>query len=234
MLLLDSVYMLLGKPYGSHQNVYAIDIERSNELVLIDTGLDDADLRMIERNIESFGLSGRTIKDIFITHCHFDHAGNAEKFRKKGARIHIGSEDAEPVLSGNDRAIGFAYGIAFPKVGSVETVSDEEVFEFDGMMITALHTPGHSRGFMCYELKTGDKTILFSGDFLQFDMEGDPIPGVKVDPLYDYDDYLASAYKMSGKEYDAILPGHFMPVLTRGGKTGALLRELLVRRELYK
>ena len=162
MLLLDSVYMLLGKPYGSHQNVYAIDFERSNELVLIDTGLDDADLRMIERNIESFGLSGRTIKDIFITHCHFDHAGNAEKFRKKGARIHIGSEDAEPILSGNDRAIGFAYGIAFPKVGSVETVSDEEVFEFDGMTVTALHTPGHSRGFMCYELKTGDKTILFS------------------------------------------------------------------------
>ena len=74
------------------------------------------------------------------------------------------------------------------------------------MTFTALHTPGHTRGSVCFLLKVeGEAPLLFSGDHLfkgsigRFDLPGgsyDELMGSMADKILPLDDALN------------VLPGH--------------------------
>lgn len=63
-----------------------------------------------------WGLEKRRISDVFLTHAHFDHAGNAFWFEKNGARIWAGEADAASIENGDEHTIAFAYGKNFQSV----------------------------------------------------------------------------------------------------------------------
>ena len=87
-----------------------------------------------------------------------------------------------------------------------------ESFTFGDLTIEAIHTPGHSLGSMCYLMKRGDRTGLFSGDVV--------VHSGKLMFLNCYGsvmaDMRASMPKLGGLGVDELYPGHGCFVLEEG------------------
>jgi glyoxylase-like metal-dependent hydrolase (beta-lactamase superfamily II) len=88
----------------------------------------------------------------------------------------------------------------------IESIDDGQRISGAGMTFTALHTPGHTRGSVCFRLDVeGERPILFSGDHLfkgsigRFDLPGgsyDELMASMADKILPLDDAIA------------VLPGH--------------------------
>ncbi|MCI9324962.1 MAG: MBL fold metallo-hydrolase [Lachnospiraceae bacterium] len=235
MQILPDIYLLSGYAFGLHQNVYGIDIPDKKQLILIDCGLDKTDRHMIKRSKALWNLEDRKTAAVFITHSHFDHAGNAAGFEAGGSRIYAG-KDSESLLSGDEHTIDFAYGKPFPVCRRVHTLYDKDRITLGANCeIICHHTPGHTPGSMCYELNYTGMKIIFTGDFIQAGESVNAVRlGIKVDIGYNYVDYLDSMRKMMCLNADAVLPGHYYPWLSNGKRMFQLgYRELLVNREHY-
>ena len=236
-MIFPDIYLLSGFPFQIHQNVYGIDFPEENRMVLIDTGLDETDRTQIQETMKTWGLEKRKISDVFLTHAHFDHAGNAFWFEKAGAHVWAGEADADSIEKGDVHTIFFAYGKPFPTCQKVRRLKDsEKILLSDSCKLNCIHTPGHTKGSMCYEFVGKGKRILFTGDFLQAGEEdGSVRMGIRVDPGYSFKEYLSSVKRMMNVESKAVLPGHFRPYLKPAfGLMQAAYRELLVNREKYK
>lgn len=237
MYLLENVLLLSGYPYGLHQNVYGIVLPEAKEVVLIDCGLDAADLAVTEETLRRWKLSDYAIRKVFITHSHFDHCGNAALLEKKGSCIYAGEKEVQSLLTGDEHTLAFCYDREFPVCESVMPVADGQVFALgEGVSLTAYETPGHSAGSICYVLHMNGENILFAGDFVQPGVNpGEVRLGIKVDPAYDYEKYVASVRKMMQVPVDFVFCGHYGPDL--GGSRFYMnhaYRELLVNRSEYQ
>lgn len=150
-----SEHFVIG-PVGT--NVYAVYDEALREAVIIDPADRGAD---IYEAIENAGLS---VAGILLTHGHFDHISGVNELRSKsGCRVYA-SEAERELLS--DPKLNESAGMGRQSV-SVEAdveLKDGEKIELGGMEFTAIATPGHTIGGMCYYLET-DK-ILYCGDTL--------------------------------------------------------------------
>ena len=236
-MIFPDIYLLSGFPFQIHQNVYGIDFPEENRMVLIDTGLDETDRIQIWETMKTWGLEKRKISDVFLTHAHFDHAGNAFWFEKAGAHVWAGEADADSIEKGDVHTIFFAYGKTFPTCQKVRRLKDgEKILLNDSCKLNCFYTPGHTKGSMCYEFVGKGKKILFTGDFLQAGEEdGSVRMGIRVDPGYSFKEYLSSVKRMMNVESKAVLPGHFRPYLKPAFELmQAAYRELLVNREKYK
>jgi glyoxylase-like metal-dependent hydrolase (beta-lactamase superfamily II) len=143
--------------------------EKTSEGFLVDPG---SDAEKIGRKAAEKGVK---IRAILLTHGHFDHALSAEYFQKKGAKVYIHRADAYKLTEKND--IGRFFGVKYsPFFADCFFETEEETLEICGMKIKVIHTPGHSKGGVCYYFE--DEKLIFSGDTLFFgdigrtDLEG--------------------------------------------------------------
>ena len=143
-----------------HSNSYVIT--EGEAAVMIDCG---APLPSLDKRIAELG---KKLKAILLTHGHCDHisalvhyaelCGNSEVC----AVIH--PADA-PALSDPDFGLNSKYGRFYPFTGykgKTVTVQDGDNLSFGNINISVIHTPGHTKGSVCYLI--GDR--LFSGDTL--------------------------------------------------------------------
>lgn len=236
MKILPDIYLLSGFAWQRHQNVYGIDFPQEKQLVLVDCGLDENDLAVINQAKSLWQLLDRQVSHVFVTHAHFDHAGNASWFEEHGARI-LAGKDGKSLLSGDEHTIDFAYQKVFPVCDTVTILRDEEIVELpSGYRMICHETPGHTQGSVCYELCCRQKSVWFTGDFVQVGEQLDQARlGIKVDSSYSYDQYLLSMKKMKDVKSDVVLPGHYGPYLKKGsGLFQAAYRELLAGRDRYR
>lgn len=236
MKILPDIYLLSGFAWQRHQNVYGIDFPQEKRLVLVDCGLDEEDLAVMDRARELWRLTDRQVSHVFVTHAHFDHAGNASWFEAQGARI-LAGKDGKSLVSGDEHTIDYAYQRHFPVCRNVTILSDGECVRLDSDRYIICHeTPGHTEGSVCFELCCGQRRVWFTGDFVQTDEKPDRARlGIKVDSGYSYEQYLISMGRMKNVESDAVLPGHYAPYLKSGsGLFQAAYRELLTGRDQYR
>ena len=75
-----------------HANCYLIG--QNENYILVDTEMPGYSGRLISE-MEKEGVTGESLKLIFLTHGHVDHVGNAQALREHfGVKIAIGREDA--------------------------------------------------------------------------------------------------------------------------------------------
>ncbi len=177
-----------------------------NDVVLIDTGMGYASIKDVIRRITRLPVR------VLLTHTHWDHIGGAWEFQK----IHVYDDAVEknrlkngfdstkiPELQNMDM---FEYPFlpkkyAVPEVVA-KTVLDKECVVCDPWQLTVWHTPGHTKGSVCYYEST--KGLLFSGDTVY--------PG----PLYAFEhesnvSQYASSMRYLLKHIDivtSVFPGH--------------------------
>ena len=144
---------------GAYQvNAYLLCPEGSRDAVLIDPGDDIAKLK------KAIAESGRMLKGILLTHGHFDHMLSAQPLSAiTGAPVYVHPLDEELLLDAGKASYNADVCYQpFP----VEFEADhlEESIEIAGMKFEVLHTPGHTKGSVCfYDAENG---VLFSGDTL--------------------------------------------------------------------
>jgi metallo-beta-lactamase class B len=105
---------------------------------------------MIAESIRKLGFKPEDIKIIINGHAHSDHAGAFAYLKKvSGAQVAIMREDVQAIEDGGKD--DFHYGhdwkiMGFPPVKVDRVLRDGDTIRLDEVLLTALHTPGRTRG----------------------------------------------------------------------------------------
>ncbi len=139
-------------------NCYFITNKETNETIIIDPADNSEDIisLLLKDNLIPVG--------ILLTHGHFDHIMAAFSLKQK-YNIKIYSSEAERDLLENEE-LNCSYSFLRTSIKLTPDIllKDNQEFELAGLNIKAIHTPGHTKGSMCYYF-INDK-IIITGDTL--------------------------------------------------------------------
>ena len=109
---------------------------------------------------------------VLLTHGHIDHIWSAQKVADTyGCPAFIHPEDramlTDPIKGFGPRLAQFAVGTLFAEPRQViELDRDGDKVELAGMTVVVDHTPGHTRGSVCFRVTGGLERMTFTGDTL--------------------------------------------------------------------
>ena len=212
MKLTEHIYKTSGVEYGTNSNTYVIDC--GEYLVFLDGGFDEIQWSRIRENIRRWGLEGKPVTHAFITHGHFDHAGNISKLNEMGAAVIAADPDAGKIENGHPE-MEQLFGRPWVLGRVDERPADGRVYSFDNnITVTAIAAPGHSEGSFAYVVEDGGVRALCTGDM--FFVKPFP-PEDKVETELAYMggwDFSLEAFRktlqhMGTLHCNLLLPGHY-------------------------
>lgn len=139
-------------------NCYIVADPETNEAVVIDPSWDGA---LIAKTAAEHGWQ---IKDIWLTHAHFDHIGGIVDLvtaLPEEPPVYLHPDDYELWQAGGG---GTSFGIQIDPGPEPLPLKDGQLLKVGSYIFETRHTPGHRPGhcvFYCAETAT-----LFSGDLL--------------------------------------------------------------------
>ena len=187
-------------------------IKTSGGFILMNTCMPGSG-PMIEASIKKLGFKPEDVKLLLVGHAHTDHAGgHAYIKRVTGAEVAI--LDAEQPLLESGGKTDFFYG-AYPEflyepVKADRVFKDGEKITLGDVTLTALDTPGHSKGSTTYTMDVVDGGKTYKVVF----PDGSGVnPGyrVAVNPSYPG---IADDYRRTFK-----ILGHLKPDISLGSHT---------------
>ncbi len=112
--------------------------------------------------------NGATLKGILLTHGHFDHTVSVDTLRKSlGVPLYIHENDAEMLTNGQINGFFDFYGKECVHSPAEKLLCGGDVLTLGSESVTVFHTPGHSKGSVCFIAKNGDgKDFFVTGDTL--------------------------------------------------------------------
>lgn len=157
--------------------------------------------------------------DVFFTHAHFDHLGNAANLYNMGCHLLMGQREyvfyqeapwvAQKAHSRKDGVPDRLRASLDTNKGSpgsafvVKTLEEGQVLCYGGYKLECVSTPGHTPGHLC--LYDREKKLMFTGDTVLFDIT----PNITYMEGYDtLADYLCSLEKLEKYEVELALPAH--------------------------
>jgi glyoxylase-like metal-dependent hydrolase (beta-lactamase superfamily II) len=227
MKLNDHLYLVGGGDFGFNlsgrldANSYILDTGEG--LWMIDAGFDGGE--QVVSNIRAEGLDPRQITRLFVTHYHADHAGALAFMRKAlspDLKIAISGEVAEQVREADEEDNGLRWAKSFgfypsefdlePCDVDIELTGDQR-FQAGPFTLTAIDTPGHCRGHICFLVTGGaEGGYLFSGDHVFW---GGKIILQNVGDS-NLQQYAASMNALLDYDFTALLPGHLSFSMANG------------------
>ena len=157
------------------ENTYIVWDEATMEAAIVDCG---ALFPQEEERIEAF-ISDNNLKVKYIlnTHLHLDHCfGNAWAAERYGI-LPMAHEDDETLLARigeQARMFGLPFEVKTEKLGGY--LKDGDVLTLGEHEIKVIHTPGHSRGGLCFYIPSAGWLVsgdsLFEGSIGRTDLEG--------------------------------------------------------------
>lgn len=174
--------------------------DQTKECLIVDPGCQTkSEQDRLVKFIESNNL--KPVK-LICTHGHFDHVmGNAFVTQQWNVRTYIHPQDKGQLERAQQYCQMFGYSIDQPPLDTIDIVEGEPIC-FGESKLDVIHTPGHTRGGVCfYSLEdkfiiTGDS--LFAGSIGRTDLPGG-----------DYDALMESLLKKICVLGDLkVLPGH--------------------------
>ena len=158
-------------PYYTHPSRYAIDpfriadglyyvgdkkvcghlIETADGLILLDSGFYHT-THLLTESIRKLGFDPADVRWILHTHEHFDHFGAADEFRTMyGTKLAISAVGAQSLREHPERALLDWSNSEFQELPTFDyELQDGEIFEFGGVKIRCVLTPGHALGVMSF------------------------------------------------------------------------------------
>lgn len=143
------------------QNCALVWDDETNQAAVIDPGGD------IPRILGAITQMKLTIKDIFLTHGHFDHAGGAAELAKTLGVSVTGPGIEDKFLLDSLDHDGIAYGVPGQNCQPARWLMHGETIKMGGVAFNVRHCPGHTPGHMVFlspALKFGFVgDVLFNG-----------------------------------------------------------------------
>ncbi len=222
-------------------NSYLIE----NPLTLVDGGLNTADAwKALQGQVHALGYKPEQIRRVLISHGHPDHFGLAEKVRTlAGAEVFVGEIESDKLTQnmqeraqqsgslymeylrrlgiGDEtltvmRMMGEMNQSIAPTVKKVSTLKEGDRIAFDNFELDVLHTPGHTRGIICYY--EPERKFLFSSDHLLQETSPNPVIELGPEGEADYTNkfkslitYYRQIRRVGDMELSCVLPGHGLP-----------------------
>jgi len=143
------------------ENTYII-YDETKEAVIIDAGChSQSDIDEVTKFVSKENL---IIKYFLITHGHIDHIIGIQPLKeiyKTDCLAHIN----ELKLIATSISHALMFGIVIKEVPVIDkTFKDGDKITFGNLCIEVIHTPGHSKGGVCFFLR--EQKILITGDTL--------------------------------------------------------------------
>lgn len=184
-------------PVGPLQTNCYIVYSQDGTAAIVDPG-DDGD--RIIRTVRSRNLS---VKQIWLTHGHFDHISAVSELKRAFECQIVACEQEQAVLQDANLNLSAHFAGMPISVQADILLQDGNTFSFGDTTVTMLHTPGHTAGSCCYFIGG----LLFSGDTLFQLSVG------RVDfPTGDGKILLQSLQRLAQlTENCTVLPGHGAP-----------------------
>ncbi len=153
--------------------------------ILLDTGFADTVPHLLEGIVE-LGFKAADIKLILSSHAHIDHVGgHAELKRLTGAQVVASAGDKVLLESGGktdtDPSLRVALGFEAVKVD--RTIPDRGAVSLGGVTLTAVLTPGHTRGATTWTMSTVEDGKTYAVVFFS-SMSVTPGLRLKLKPTY--------------------------------------------------
>ena len=212
MKLTEHIYKTSGVEFRTNSNTFLVDC--GDRLLMFDSGFDGVQWDCIRACIKRWGLGGKPVTHAFITHGHYDHAGNISRLNEIGAQVIAADPDAEKIENGYPE-MEQLFGRPWV-TGKVDLrVQDGQQFIFgNGVTVTAQAAPGHSEGSFAYVIETDGVRALCTGDMF-YTRPLPPKDDVEIELAYmggwDFsaDSFADTLKKMSSLDCDLLLPGHY-------------------------
>ncbi|HEX2060851.1 MAG TPA: subclass B3 metallo-beta-lactamase [Thermoanaerobaculia bacterium] len=177
-------------------------------LILLDVPMD-SNAPLILRNIEKLGFDPKKVRILLGSHAHLDHIGGfAEVKQRTGAKVYLSAPDAELAARGGKGDFAFGDTLAYPPVTADAIVRDGDVIRVGKTAMTAMLTPGHTRGCTTWRTtvvengKPLDVVFLCSVTAPGYKLvDNEKYPGI-------FDDYRATFAKLRRLDPDIFLANH--------------------------
>lgn len=140
-----------GLYYVGDKQVCVHLIETKEGLILLDSGFFHTN-HLLTESIRKLGFDPADVRWILHTHEHFDHFGAAEEFRNLyGTKLAISAVGAQSLREHPERALMDWSDSPYEAIPTFDyELQDGEVFEFGGVKIRCVLTPGHALGVMSF------------------------------------------------------------------------------------
>ncbi len=143
------------------ENTYIL-YDHTGEAIIIDPGCyTQSDIDEVNWFVDSNQL---VVKQLILTHGHIDHILGIESLKELYQVNCFVHPDDLPLIEISPKH-GLMFGISLEKAPRIDGFLKEgDSISFGKSTIEVIHTPGHSKGGICFFLR--DEKILFSGDTL--------------------------------------------------------------------
>lgn len=156
--------LLTGFPAGMLAcNCYVLADRQGSDAIVVDPG--QRAFAPLRRILDENRL---TPAAVLVTHGHIDHIWSAQKVADTfGCAVYIHPADrhmlTDPIRGFGPRIAQVAFGTLFREPHQiVELDRDGAVLDVGGISVTVDHTPGHTRGSVCFRASD----VVFTGDTL--------------------------------------------------------------------
>ena len=149
------------KPYRVIGNIYYVGASEVTSFlivtpkghILLDSGFFET-VPQIKQNIVQLGFRLEDIRILINSHAHYDHAGGLALLKElTGARLMASQADAELLAHGGKGDFHFGDRLSYPPVKADRILSDGDIIELGGVVMTAHLTPGHTKGCTTWTMK---------------------------------------------------------------------------------
>lgn len=149
-------------------NSYIVADEASKKALVIDPGVN------YESITYSLKQNNFELQAILLTHGHCDHISDVPKLKAyKDVPVYAHVKENEILMRG-ELNYSKSFGLGVIEFSADELVKDGQEIDFGWIKFTVIHTPGHTKGGVCYlngdTMFTGD--TLFTGSMGRTDLYG--------------------------------------------------------------
>ncbi len=148
-------------PFTIHGNVHYVGVAGVSAFlvttpeghILIDGGLVES-APLISSNIAALGFDIRDVRFLLNSHAHWDHSGGLAALKAASGAAMIASAADKPALEAGMVDYGPSAGVRTPPVSVDRVIADGETVTIGGTTLTAVMTPGHSKGCTSWTMRT--------------------------------------------------------------------------------
>ena len=138
-------------------NTYIVTDDATGETAVIDAGSCTDEL--LDK------LKDKNVRYILLTHGHYDHILGVPALKAHtGAEVLIHKADADCFWDTEKSLASFDHSFSQTPMKADRLLSDGEEIHLGETVLSVLHTPGHTKGGVCY-IDYQDR-LIFSGDTL--------------------------------------------------------------------
>lgn len=217
---------------GLDDSIAAFLIESSEGPVLIECG-PYSTIGPLSQGLQEYSYQVKDIKHVLLSHIHFDHAGAAWAFAKNGANIYLHPfgaghmHDPSKLVASATMIYGDMMDELWGKMEGIpeenlKIMDHEEEVRIGEHVFTALHTPGHAKHHIAWQISD----TIFTGDVAGCKIGDSPVVPPCPPPDINIEDWNTSIDLLLSKKPKKLVLTHFDAVDTPEEHLEAL-REVL-------